>query len=139
MRAQQSGELTDRSCRMADGPDCRSSRHEVVWHSEQRIATGPWRKGSIWRQFFGVDFEKPQPAVGDVLGLVKAIVHLHGPYKEIAADDKGKVSPRRQFEGTTDAGAIVATGDRRRNIQLVVDAIKKLNCYSGMGSGSSIL
>ena len=139
MRAQQTGELTDRSGRMADGPDCRSSRHEVVWHSEQGIATGRWRKGSIRRQFFWVDFEKPQPAVGDVLGLVKAILHLHGPYKEIAADDKGKVSPRRQFEGTTDAGAIVATGDRRRNIQLVVDAIKKLNCYSGMGSGSSIL
>ena len=40
MRAQEIGELTDRSGRMADGPDCRSSRHGAVWHSEQGIATG---------------------------------------------------------------------------------------------------
>ena len=40
MQAQEIDELIDRSGRMADGPDCRSSRHEVVWHSEQGIATG---------------------------------------------------------------------------------------------------
>ena len=71
MRAQEIGEFTDRSGRMADGPDCRLPRHGSVWHSEWGIATAGG--GSIRRQFFGIDFEKPQSAVGDMLGLVKAI------------------------------------------------------------------
>ena len=54
MRAQEIGEFTDRSGRMADGPDCRSWRHGAVWHSEQGIATGG--KGLIRWQFIGVDF-----------------------------------------------------------------------------------
>ena len=65
MRAQQIGELTDRSGRMADGPKCRLPRHEAVWHRARRIATGREKSGSIRRQFFGIDFEKPQSAVGD--------------------------------------------------------------------------
>ena len=97
------------------------------------------RRGSIRRHFFGIDFEEPQSAVGDVLGLVEVIAQLHGPYKEIGVDDKGKVSPRRWIERTPDDGAIIATGDRRRDIQLVVSAIKELNGYPGMGSGPGIL
>ena len=139
MRAQEIHELTDRSGRMADGPDCRLPRHGSVWHSEEGIATAGIVRGSIRLQFIGIDFEQPQPAVGDVLGFVEAIAQLHGPYKEIAAGDKGKISPRRRLEYATDDGAIVAAGDRRRDIQLVVGAIKELNGDSGMGSGSGIL
>lgn len=40
MRAQDIGELIDRFDRMADGSDCRSAGHRVVWHSEQGFATG---------------------------------------------------------------------------------------------------
>ena len=40
MRTHETGELIDRSGRMADGPDCRSLRHGAVWHSEQGIAMG---------------------------------------------------------------------------------------------------
>ena len=82
------------------------------------------RRKSIRRHFVWVDFEEPQPAVGDVLGFVEAIAQLHGRDKERGIDDKGKVSRRRRLERTTDDGAIVATGDRRRDIQLVVGAIK---------------
>ena len=71
MRMQEIGEFTDRSGRMADGPDGRSSRHGVVWHSERGIAMVG--RGSIRRQFFRINFEKPQPTVGDVLSFVKAI------------------------------------------------------------------
>ena len=90
MGAQQADEFTDRSGRMADGPDCRLPRHGAVWHSEQGIATVGI--GSIRRQFFGIDFEEPQSAVGDVFGLVEAIAQLHGRYKERGINDKGKVS-----------------------------------------------
>jgi hypothetical protein len=74
-----------------------------------------------------------------MLGFVEAIAQLHGPYKEITAGDKGKISPRRRLEYATDDGAVVAAGDRRRDIQLVVGAIKKLNGDSGMGPSSGIL
>ena len=110
-----------------------------MWHSEQGIATSWIGRGSIRRQFFWIDFEKPQPAVGDVLGFVEAVAQLYGSYKEVGVDDKGKVSSRRRLERTADDGAIVATGDRRRDIQLGVGSIKELDGYSGMGSGSSIL
>ena len=50
------------------------------------------RRESIRRHFFGVDFEEPHSAVGDVLGLVETIAQLHGRYKELRLNDKGKVS-----------------------------------------------
>jgi len=74
-----------------------------------------------------------------MFSLVEAIAQLHGPYKKIAARDKGKVSLRRRFEYATDDGAIVAAGDSRRDIQLMIGVIKEFNGYSGMGPGSGIL
>ena len=88
MRAQQAEEFIDRSRRMAESPDCRWRRHGSVWHGGQRIATG-----SIRRQFFWIDFEQPESAVGDVLGFVEVIVQLHGPDEEIAAGHKREVAP----------------------------------------------
>jgi len=96
-------------------------------------------RGSIRRQFIGIDFEQPQSAVGNMFGLVEAIAQLHGSYKEIAACDKGKVSLRRRLEYATDDGAIVAAGDRRRDIQLMIGVIKEFNGYPGMGPSSGIL
>ena len=97
------------------------------------------RRGSIRRHFIGIDFEQPKPAVGDVLGLVETIAQLDGSYKEIAADDKNKVSPRRRFERTTDDGGIVDAGNRRCDIQLVAGSIEEFDGDPGMGSGSGIL
>ena len=88
MGAQQADEFIDRARRMAESPDCRSSRHRSVWHGEQGIA-----RGSIRRQFFGIDFEQPQSAVRDVFGLVETIAQLHSPNQEIAAGDKREVTP----------------------------------------------
>ena len=88
MRAQEIHELTDRSGRMADGPDCRWRRHGSVWQGEQRIATG-----SIRRQFFWIDFEQPQSTVGDVLSFVETIAQLYGSDEEIAAGHKREVAP----------------------------------------------
>ena len=96
-------------------------------------------RGSIRRHFVGIDFEKSQPAVYDVLGLVEAITQLHGSYKQIAVDDKGKVSFRRRLEHATDDGTIVDAGDRRCDIQFVVGPIKEFNGGPGVGSGSGIL
>jgi site-specific recombinase XerD len=48
----QADEFIDRSRRMAESPDCRWRRHELVWHGGQRIATG-----SIRRHFPRIDFE----------------------------------------------------------------------------------
>ncbi len=81
-------------------------------------------RGSIRWHFIGIDFEQPKPAVGNVLGLVETISQLNGSYKEIAASDKGKVSPRRGFEHSTNDGGIVDAGDRRHDIQLLSDSIK---------------
>ncbi len=110
-----------------------------MWHSEQGIATGREERGSIRRQFIGIDFKQPQPAVGDVLGLVEAVAQLDGPYQEIAVNDKGKVSFRRRLERTADDGGIVTAGDRRGNVQLRADSIEEINGDPGMGSGSGIL
>ena len=139
MRAQAIDELINRSGRVADGPDCRSSRHRTVWQSERGIATGREERRSIRWQFFGIDFEQSQPAVGDVLSFIETIAHLYGSDKEIATSDKGKVSLRRGLECATDNGSIVDSRDRRHDIQLMVDAIEELNDDPRMGSGSSIL
>ena len=74
-----------------------------------------------------------------MLSFIETIAHLYGPDKEIAAGDKGKVSPRRGLECAADDGGIVAAGDRRHDIQLMVDAIEELNGDPRMGSGSSVL
>ena len=42
----------------------------------------PRYEGSLRRQFFGIDFEQPQPAVRDVFGLIETIAQLHGSYKD---------------------------------------------------------
>ncbi len=57
VRPQAIDELTDGSGRMADGPECRMSRHAEVLHSERGIATGLEERESVWWQFFGIDFE----------------------------------------------------------------------------------
>src|SRR5688572_7087668 len=94
---------------------------------------------SVWRHFFWVAFKEPQPAVDDVLGLIEAIVQLYGSDEKIDVDDKSKVALRRRFECTLDRCTVVASGDRRHDIELVVGAIKKLNGCPRMGSGSGIL
>ena len=88
MGAQQAEEFIDPPGRMTESPDCRWRRHGSVWQGEQRIATG-----SIRRQFFWIDFEQPESAVGDVLGFVEMIVQLHGSDEEIAAGHKREVAP----------------------------------------------
>jgi hypothetical protein len=92
----------------------------------------------LW-QCFVIDFEQSQPTVGDVLSFIETIAHLYGPDKEIAAGDKGKVSLGRGLECTADDGGIVAAGDRRHDIQLMVGVIEELNGDSRRGSSSSIL
>lgn len=139
MRAQAIDELIDRSGRVADGPDCRSSRHGTVWQSEREITTGWEELRSIRWQFFWIDFEQSQPTVGDVLSLIETIAHLYGPDKEIAAGDKGKVTLGWGLECTSDNGGIVNSGDRRHDIQLMVGAIEEINGNPGMGSDSSVL
>ena len=81
----------------------------------------------IRRHFIGINFEQPKAAVCNVLGLVETISQLDGSYKEIAAGDKDKVSPRRRFERTTDDGAVIAAGNRRCDIQLMAGSIEEFN------------
>lgn len=96
-------------------------------------------RGSIRGHFIGIDFEQPKPAVGNVFSLVETIAKLDGSYKEIAAGDKGKVSPRRRFERTTDDGGVIAAGDRRCDIQFMAGSIEEVDGDPGMGSGPGIL
>lgn len=74
-----------------------------------------------------------------MLGFVQAVAQLYGSYKEIAADDKGKVSLRGGLECAADDSGIVAAGDRRHDIQLMVGAIEEINGDPRMGSGPGIL
>lgn len=113
MGTEKIGELTDRSGRMADGPDGRWVRHPSVWHSKRGIAISRIRRGSIRRQFIGIDFKEPQSAVGDVFGLVEAVAHLHGSDKQRPVDDKVK-SP---FEGGLKVPRITAVSLLREMVE----------------------
>ena len=64
---------------------------------------------------------------------------MYGSDQEIAADDKGKISPRRGLEYAADDSGIINSGDRRHDIQLMVGAIDELNGDSRVGSGSRVL
>ena len=108
------------------------------WSRSAHEQCGEGRKSIRW-QFPRINFEQPEPAVGDVLGFVQAVAQLYGSYKEIAAHGKHKISLRRRFEYSADDGGIVAAGNRRRDIQFMVGAIEELNGDPRMGSGPGIL